>query len=179
MSGVDAHTHDVAALQAELTAAQTRAYELAVAIMGGEDAPGFADSVETAYLAKMIRKERGERDDAETRTNKAIEHWRHEVGKLHSQIAAYTAELTELRLQCIAADGQAGDHYDARIAAEAERNQLRETTKEIAAILQAAVVSGKVRGGDSYRIGGVYLQTVSDALDAANAALTPNTGTPS
>jgi hypothetical protein len=94
-----------------------------------------------------------------------------------SAITALTAELTELRLQVMASDGQAGEHYDARIAAEAERNQLRETTKEIAAILQAAVVSGKVRGGDSYRIGGVYLQTVSDALDAANAALTPNTNT--
>ena len=38
---------------------------------------------------------------------------------------ALTAELTELRLQCIAADGQAGEHYDARIAAEAERDRLR------------------------------------------------------
>ena len=32
-----------------------RAYRLAVAIMGGEDAPGYADSVETAVLEKMAR----------------------------------------------------------------------------------------------------------------------------
>lgn len=49
---------------------------------------------------------------------------------------------------------------------------LTEALTETAAILQAAVVTGKVRGGDSYRIGGVYLQTVSDALDAADAAIT-------
>ena len=50
---------------------------------------------------------------------------------------------------------------------------LIEAVKETSAILQAAVVSGKVRGGDSYRIGGVYLQTVSDALDAADLSLQP------
>ena len=52
-----------------------------------------------------------------------------------------------------------------------EVRALVDAAKEVAAILQAAVVSGKVRGGDSYRIGGVYLQSVSDALDAADAAL--------
>ena len=48
---------------------------------------------------------------------------------------------------------------------------LVEALKETAAILQSAVVAGKVRGGDSYRIGGVYLQNVSDAIDDADAAL--------
>jgi hypothetical protein len=52
-----------------------------------------------------------------------------------------------------------------------EVRALVDAAKEVAAILQAAVVSGAVRGGDSYRIGGVYLQTVSAALDAVNAAL--------
>lgn len=56
-----------------------------------------------------------------------------------------------------------------------EVQALVEAAKEIAAILQAAVVAGKLRGADSYRIGGVYLQTVSDALDATDSALAPFT----
>jgi len=43
--------------------------------------------------------------------------------------------------------------------------------REASAILQSAVVAGKLRGSDSYRIGGVYLQTITDALDSADAAL--------
>jgi len=48
---------------------------------------------------------------------------------------------------------------------------LVEALRETAAILQSAVVAGKLRGSDSYRIGGVYLQTITDALDSADAAL--------
>jgi hypothetical protein len=70
----------------------------------------------------------------------------------------------------IIADAPAPDQdmIDALLRISALTDALTETT----AILQASVVAGKVRGGDSYRIGGVYLQTVSDALDAADAALT-------
>lgn len=49
--------------------------------------------------------------------------------------------------------------------------RLVESGTDTAAILQAALVSGKIRGTDQYRIGGVYLQNVSDTLDAADAAL--------
>lgn len=38
----------------------TRAYELAYAIAGGEDAPGLLDSIPTADLVKMIRDERAQ-----------------------------------------------------------------------------------------------------------------------
>lgn len=39
---------------------KARAYKLAVAIMGGEDAPGYADSIATDVLVDQIRKERAE-----------------------------------------------------------------------------------------------------------------------
>ena len=48
---------------------------------------------------------------------------------------------------------------------------LVEALKDTAAILQAALVAGKIKSADQYRIGGVYLQNVSDTLDAADAAL--------
>jgi hypothetical protein len=57
------------------------------------------------------------------------------------------------------------DPRDAQIAA------LVEALTDTAAILQALMVAGKVRGADQYRIGGVYLQNVSDTLDAADAAV--------
>jgi hypothetical protein len=38
--------------------AEARAYTLAVAIMGGEDAPGYADSIDADVLADQLRKER-------------------------------------------------------------------------------------------------------------------------
>jgi hypothetical protein len=67
------------------------------------------------------------------------------------------AELTELRLQCIAADGQAGEHHAARIAAEAERDRLRDALED--------ALAG---------------QPQDDSCEAwathARAALTPNTG---
>lgn len=92
------------------------------------------------------------------------------ITTLSAENATLRAETRESAMQYLSDAGQAMD----RIAA------LTEVLKETAAILSAAVVAGKVRGGDSYRIGGVYLQTVSDALDAADAALTtdkePNNG---
>lgn len=57
------------------------------------------------------------------------------------------------------------DHRDAQIAV------LVDALTDTAAILQAAMNSGKVRGGNQYRISGVYLQIVSDTLDVAAAAL--------
>ncbi len=47
-----------------LDAAQNRAYWLAIAICGGEDAPGYVESVPLATLTDMLRKERRWRDDA-------------------------------------------------------------------------------------------------------------------
>jgi hypothetical protein len=95
----DFETHPlgtVAALEAEnkqlrddLSASQTRAYELAVAIMGGEDAPGLADSIGTAYFVEAIRKERAAQREAEFGAARNIQHWRHECGKLHAQIGRY------------------------------------------------------------------------------------------
>jgi hypothetical protein len=43
--------------------AEARAYTLAVAIMGGEDAPGYADSIHADDLAAQLRKERASRDE--------------------------------------------------------------------------------------------------------------------
>jgi hypothetical protein len=37
---------------------EARSYTLAVAIMGGEDAPGYADSIDADVLADQLRKER-------------------------------------------------------------------------------------------------------------------------
>ena len=44
------------ALRERLEAAEARSYALAVAIMGGEDAPGYADSVPTQVLVDQQRK---------------------------------------------------------------------------------------------------------------------------
>jgi hypothetical protein len=54
-----------AALSAQLTAASQRAYSLAYAIAGGEDAPGLLDTVSTDDLCKMTRDERAWSRDAE------------------------------------------------------------------------------------------------------------------
>lgn len=43
------------ALRERAEAAEKRAYELAVAIMGGEDAPGYADSIATQVLVDQQR----------------------------------------------------------------------------------------------------------------------------
>lgn len=43
------------ALRERAEAAERRAYELAVAIMGGEDAPGYADSIPTQVLVDQQR----------------------------------------------------------------------------------------------------------------------------
>lgn len=45
----------IATLTAERDTAQDRAYRLAVAIMGGEDAPGLADSLPTETLETLAR----------------------------------------------------------------------------------------------------------------------------
>ena len=45
----------IATLTADRDAAQYRAYHLAVAIMGGEDAPGLADSLPTETLETLAR----------------------------------------------------------------------------------------------------------------------------
>ena len=59
-SDMDATNMEAAADQLEadglaLAAAQDRAYHLAVAIMGGEDAPGLADSLPTEMLEILAR----------------------------------------------------------------------------------------------------------------------------
>ena len=54
---------DGLALTNRAEAAEARAYTLAVAIMGGEDAPGYADSIHADHLAAQLRKERASRDE--------------------------------------------------------------------------------------------------------------------
>lgn len=49
---------EITALRARLAEVEARAYKLAVAIMGGEDAVGYADSIDADVLADQIRKER-------------------------------------------------------------------------------------------------------------------------
>ena len=56
-------------------------------------------------------------------------------------------------------------------AAEAEIARLRDALRNSAAILQAACNSKRLHEGDSFRIGGVYLQTIGDTLDQSNKAL--------
>ena len=56
---------DYAALSAQLEIANQRAYSLAYAIAGGEDAVGLLDSVNTDELCEMIRNERSLARDAE------------------------------------------------------------------------------------------------------------------
>lgn len=51
-----------AAILDERARISKRAYELAIAIMGGEDAPGYADSVPTEVLVEQLRHERAEQD---------------------------------------------------------------------------------------------------------------------
>lgn len=46
---------DCQALRERAEAAERRAYDLAVAIMGGEDAPGYADSIPTQVLVDQQR----------------------------------------------------------------------------------------------------------------------------
>jgi NifB/MoaA-like Fe-S oxidoreductase len=83
------------------------------------------------------------------------------------------AELTELRLQVIAADGQACEHYDARIAAEAEREALREALTDPVAV-HANMLRGTIAKPTIEQILHVYPD-----LRELIEALTPNTGTPS
>ena len=56
-------------------------------------------------------------------------------------------------------------------AAEVEIARLRDALRNSAAILQAACNSKRLHEGDSFRIGGVYLQTIGDTLDQSNKAL--------
>jgi hypothetical protein len=92
MSGVDARTNDVAALQADM------ANEVARFFRGCSEAP--SNPIECgACTADFIA----------TLSSIAI-----------SAIRSLRAELTELRLELIATSGQAGEHHAARVAAEAE-----------------------------------------------------------
>lgn len=53
---------EITRLRAALADAQARSYTLAVAIMGGEDAPGLADATDAESLADQLGKERAARD---------------------------------------------------------------------------------------------------------------------
>jgi hypothetical protein len=79
-------------------------------------------------------------------------------------IRSLRAELTELRLELIATSGQAGEHYDARIAAEAERDRLRDALASEEADHRkrhVSYITSKGRDPDKY--GSVY-STVADAI---------------
>jgi hypothetical protein len=91
-------------------------------------------------------------------------------------VAALQAELTELRLQCIAADGQAGEAHSARIAAEAERDRLRARVEAEEAFHRARHADFILaKGRDPAKYHSSHL-TIAVAI---RAALTPNTGTAS
>jgi len=60
LSAVD--PDEITRLRAALADAQARSYTLAVAIMGGEDAPGLADATDAESLADQLGKERAARD---------------------------------------------------------------------------------------------------------------------
>lgn len=55
-----------------------------------------------------------------------------DLGQLLEDAADAQAELTELRLELIAAHGQAADAHDARMKAEADRDALRAALMSIA-----------------------------------------------
>ena len=56
---------EITRLRAALADAQARSYTLAVAIMGGEDAPGLADATDAESLADQLGKERAARMENE------------------------------------------------------------------------------------------------------------------
>ncbi|KIC39390.1 hypothetical protein [Leisingera sp. ANG-M7] len=86
------------ALVAERDAASKRAYDLAYAIAGGEDAHGLLDSIAAEDLAVMIREERAVSQDQWD--------YAHAAGRKEALEEAKTA----VREACIAPDGS----YDMR-----------------------------------------------------------------
>lgn len=64
---LDADAMTISNQQAEIDRLSHRAYELAVAIMGGEDAPGYADSVDTETLVEQMRQSRRDANRADDR----------------------------------------------------------------------------------------------------------------
>jgi hypothetical protein len=135
MTPVDAHTPDVAALQADMAA--------------GTPGPWVAETLRTScgvchkigpwphkwrYGETMHACIYDDYPSPSEGTDTMLANARR-IARLPDLEAAYialTAELTELRLQVITADGQAGEHYDARIAAEAEVSRLRSALRSIA-----------------------------------------------
>lgn len=99
-----------AALRAKLEAAEARSYALAVAIMGGEDAPGYADSVPTQALVDQQRKMAAEwvnaapADEARAReaaaweaaAKRCDEIARHEVGREAAMMKAHATYFRAL-----------------------------------------------------------------------------------
>lgn len=98
------------ALRTALAASSARAaeleaerYALSLAICGGEDAPGYAASLTVAVLEEVARSNRRYADDELTRANRNLEHWRQEVGKLHSKLG--TAQDREAAAVAAALEG--------------------------------------------------------------------------
>ena len=87
-----------------LRSSEDRAYKLAVAIMGGEDAPGYADSVPTQELVDLIRRERILRDEIDYYNERQIARLKGLLGR-YAKHTAYTA-----------APVQQDENFDARMA---------------------------------------------------------------
>lgn len=56
---------EITRMHAELEEAKQRAYDLAIAITGGEDAPGYVDSISTEVLLQLAKDERNRNRDTE------------------------------------------------------------------------------------------------------------------
>lgn len=90
-------TKTLAALLTRAEAAEARSYALAVAIMGGEDAPGYADSIDTDTLTDQLRKEReGKEAWVDTCVGVAKEEARAERDALAAKLALAVEALEKL-----------------------------------------------------------------------------------
>lgn len=91
------------------------------------------------------------------------------IASLRLQIANYQAELTELRLQVIASDGQAGEAYAAQLRAEADALALAECgaalNEQAWHVCQGACIRG-MNIDESARNLGPLAKAFDKALDA-------------
>jgi hypothetical protein len=187
MTAFDAHTPDVAAVQADMAAGTPGPWFIVPCECGHrgcnyhgtsngsfyqgcgysrEDARRIArlPDLEAAYIALTAEL---------TELRRRVKWHKQALDGYRKLTDTQRAELTELRLELIATSGQAGEHHAARIAAEAERDRLRAALASEEADHRkrhVSYITSKGRDPDKY--GSVY-STVADAI---LSALTPNTG---
>lgn len=93
---------------------------------------------EVAVLERLVNPEAAAQRARNTELSKAIEHWRHEVGKLHSQIDTLKGRLDEAG-RTADARKVVIEQRDARIATlSAENERLRKALEQIDAAASAA-----------------------------------------